>query len=580
MHRPPRSVTTGLTLLAATIGCVATAADERPCDVSVLSSMAKVRRDEHGPSDAGRDLKLFVARGEAECGQLLVSAKTPLKQVAVLAPPLAGPEGATMPLDAHLVGYVPIANPTPVGFGRPGPYPDPLLPLRPFDVEAGGSQAIWVTCWVPRDAVPGIYRGEITITPAAARKTVIPVTVRVAAVEIPVCGVLHSEFLFWKFGANDEWYGKAEWPKREPGFIDTMLRYRMPFPPPLPWASVFTKKADGTWTATWDTFDAAVESWMARGTSFFMLRRQIIPWYGATPPQEIPQRDATAAKLRLLDEHLEEKGWSSRFAFYLFDEPRLSADAATPEDTRGPDNVRAIKAIAEFMHEHCPHLRLIMVTCDPAYESVAMDFPAYVWCPHINHFNGQFQLQRQRMGEPNWMYVCMTTRASNFPDIWRIDRPGASHRAVGSWLWRYQCDGFLFWCVDYWKKNPYETPDIYGKAINGDGFLFYPDPERTRDPFPSIRAELTRDGFEDYELLAMVQNAAVGIAAKAGRNPTAKAWLEKASQVVDVEDAIPRVAEFSLDPAVYEARHRRLLELLETLHKVPVLRKLASKEGP
>jgi hypothetical protein len=468
------------------------------------------------------------------------------------------------------VWYVPIKNPTPVGFGKQGPYPDPLVPMRSFDVAAGESQGIWATCWVPRDAVPGDYRGRLTIQPKGAAATEIDVSVRVSTVQLPVVPALRTSFDYWHAGDDEMWYGKEGWKDREDRFLDDLLKYRMTTPPPLPWGDVFTKRPDGTWVARWDAFDRQVERWRAKGASFFMLRRDVIPWYGREVPREIADRDTIAAKLRLLDAHLEEKGWSDRFGFYLFDEPVLSTDPPKAGDTEGPENVEAIKAIGRFLHEHAPHLRMIIVACDPVYESVAIDQPTYIWCPHINHFNAQFQTQRQQLGEPNWMYVCMTTWKSSFPDMWRIDRPGTSHRAIGSWLWRYQCDGFLFWCVDYWRKNPFETPDIYAKAVNGDGFLFYPDPGKKHDPCPSMRAALMRDGFEDYELFSLARSAAQALVSAGPTLPPAKQaaagkWLASARQILDVEDTIPATNRFSEDAATYENRHRRLLRLLETL---------------
>ncbi|MFM8495292.1 MAG: glycoside hydrolase domain-containing protein [Planctomycetia bacterium] len=538
--------------------------------VSVISTMTKVRRDEHGPVRRGLDVKLTAARGEGESAQLLIQANQPLKGVKVSATPLEGPDGQRLPLELLRVWYVPIKNPTPVGFGKQGPYPDPLVPMRSFDVAAGESQGIWVTCWVPRDAVPGDYRGRITIQPKGAAATEIDVAVGVSTAQLPVVPALRTSFDYWKAGDDEMWYGKEGWKDREGRFLDDLRRYRISTPPVLPWAGVFHKEKDGTWTARWDEFDRQVERWRSKGAAFFMLRREVIPWYGREVPREIADRDAIAAKLRLLDAHLEEKGWSDRFGFYLFDEPILSADWPKAGDTQGPENVEAIKAIGRFLHEHAPHLRMIIVACDPVYESVALDQPTYIWCPHINHFNATFQVQRQQLGEQNWMYVCMTTWKSSFPDMWRIDRPGTSHRAVGSWLWRYQCDGFLFWCVDYWRKNPFETPDIFAEAVNGDGFLFYPDPGKKYDPCPSMRAALMRDGFEDYELLSLVRSAAQALVSAGPTLPPAKQaaagkWLASARQLLNVEDVIPATNRFSEDAADYENRHRRLLRLLDAL---------------
>lgn len=570
----------GLVALHAIVLPPVARADERPeFTMSIVSAMTKLRRDEHGPVRAAPEVRLTAARGEAESMQLVIQADGPLAGMTVTAAPLAGPGDATLPLELLLVGYVPITHPTPVGFGRTGPYPDPLLPMRPFDVAAGESQSIWVTCWVPRDAVPGDYKGSITVQPRGAGPREVPVVVKVSPIQLPVVPALRTSFDYWVAGGNPQWYGAEDWKTREARFLDDLLRYRITTPPRLPWADVFTKAADGTWQATWESFDRAVEAALAKGSAFFMIRRQIFAWYGAVVPAELPDREVIAAKLRLLDTHLAEKGWADRFAFYLFDEPNLAADAPKRDAADGPTNVKSVQAIAAFLHENAPHLRLMIVACDPAYESVAIDKPAYVWCPHINHFNADFQAKRQQMGEPNWMYVCITTWKSNFPDMWRIDRPGTSHRAVGSWLWRYQCDGFLFWCVDFWRKNPFEIPDIYAEGANGDGFLFYPDPKKQDDPYPSIRAALMRDGFEDFELLALARTAAKAVMAEGPKLPPARQgpavkWLTAARQAMSVEDVIPEAQRFADAALPYENRHRQLLTLLERFEKDANLRRM------
>ena len=553
--------------------------------VSVVSALTKVRRDEHGPVAAGGEVNLAAARGEGESVQLLVQATDRLPGVKITATPLKGPAGKRLTLELLQVGYVPITRPTPVGFGRTGPYPDPLLPLAPFDVAAGESQAVWVTCWVPRDAVPGVYKGRIFVRPRSRDATEIPVSVHVSAARLPVIPALRTSFDYWQAGNDSQCYGDENWKPREPRFLDDLRRYRLSTPPVLPWADVFTKRSDGTWTAAWETFDEAVERSLAKGAAFFMVRRHVFAWYGQEVPREIAGRDDLAAKLRLLDAHLEEKGWADRFGFYVFDEPVLSADWPEPGDTRGPENVRAVQELGRFLHEHAPHLRMIIVACDPVYESVAIDEPAFIWCPHINHFNAAFQAERQRLGEPNWMYVCMTTWKSSYPDIWRIDRPGATHRAVGSWLWRYGCDGFLYWCVDYWRKDPFETPDIFRDHINGDGFLFYPDPQKEHDPFPSIRAALTRDGFEDYELLTLVRSAAERVAAaEPGAAPegqaAARTWLAAARAAMEVNDVILSRSSCAEESTAYDDRHRRLLDLLTTLEDDPALRRLLPAASP
>jgi hypothetical protein len=86
---------------------------------------------------------------------------------------------------------------------------------------------------------------------------------------------------------------------------------------------------------------------------------------------------------------------------------------------------------------------------------------------------------------------------------------------------------------------------------NGDGSMFYPDPERKGLPWPSVRAEIVRDGFEDYELLHLLR------AKYAGK---ADAEVEK---ILSCGDIIYSTTNYNETGDMdYINLHRRMLELL------------------
>ncbi|MFN4180393.1 MAG: sugar-binding protein, partial [Armatimonadota bacterium] len=128
----------------------------KPYAVFAVSPMLKLRPEQiptGEPISQRNPITLFAARGEGESIQIVVAAlEQTLKNVKVNASPLVGPKGNLIFPEIRLVGYVPVQKPTPGGFGIVGRYPDPLLPLRNFDVMAGECQSVWLTVWVPRDA--------------------------------------------------------------------------------------------------------------------------------------------------------------------------------------------------------------------------------------------------------------------------------------------------------------------------------------------------------------------------------------------------------------------------------------------
>lgn len=539
--------------------------------VGVLSPLLKLRPEESYAGPAERYIRFTAAQGEAESAQLRINAVKNITKIEVTADDLTGPNGVRIKPEISLVEYVPVEKPTPGGFGVPGRYPDPLVPLRPFAIKKGEAKSLWVTVWVPQDAPAGDYAGHIILAPEGDKPSRIDMELIVCNVKLPFPSHLHTLFLIWNHGGKEEFYGKVWEDKLQKPFYDQLLRYRLNASPPLPWDQVFMQQADGTWTADWKLFDQAVEDWLARGSTFFRAEaitgwRNNLNFAASDSPEDQATRREWAAKLTLLDQHLAEKKWEKMFGIYAFDEPPISSNYPNPGDTAGPENAAKIREFARFVQKHAPHLRIMMVDCDPAYEDVKLNVPAYTWVPHINHFHPEFQQRRQAMGEQSWMYVCITTvYVPEFPDIWRIDRSGTSHRAIGWWLSRYHCDGFLYWAVDYWPQDVFANPVAYPGG-NGEGFLFYPAPDKASPPYPSVRLEIIRDGFEDYDLFTMLREKIAQIEKEPAQAEAVQKLLPEAKALVQLESYFPAISSFPDDPLVYETRHRKVLQMLDNLN--------------
>lgn len=536
----------------------------QPYALFSLSPMTKLRPEEipmGEPLGNKNPITLFAARGEGESIQIAVTALTQsLKNVKVSMTQLIGPKGSLIFPDLRLVGYVPVQKPTPGGFGVAGRYPDPLLPLRPFDVPRGEHRSLWLTVWVPQGVEPGDYEGVLIVEPENAPKLTVPVRLRIFAVTLPAQSFLKTCVLIWDYKAKQV-YGDAWTPERSRRFYEQCLRYRFTPPPPLPWDSVFVRRPDGTWVANWDEFDREVEAWMAKGATAFSITG-ILRWGTKPPPED--ERTEVATKLRLLGEHLKQRGWSERFYFYVFDEP------PTAEFVN-------IEALCRFVHEHAPNLNILLTAGYGATGAFRSHAPTpegatyrslanfiNIWVPHIDCFDEPFLRERKKAGDQVWMYVCISTVGKTYPDIWRIDWTGTAHRAIGWWLWRYGCDGFLYWCVNFWTDDEGKPFDLFANPMaypggNGDGFLFYPDPQRG-DPIPSVRAEIFRDGIEDYDLLCLLREKVEKMQKRA--DPKWRKWLERAQALLRADKLILAFDKFVDDPTAYERQHRELLETL------------------
>jgi len=113
--------------------------------------------------------EVSAAAGEAESVQLLVVAlREPLRSVRVRVTDLepVGGKGPGLPASAirmALVGELRVAPRGDLPPERWGKIPDPLLPLRRFDVERGKLRAVVLTVAVPTDLPPGNYQGIVSV---------------------------------------------------------------------------------------------------------------------------------------------------------------------------------------------------------------------------------------------------------------------------------------------------------------------------------------------------------------------------------------------------------------------------------
>jgi hypothetical protein len=542
---------------------LAAGAGEAGYAVLPVSPMLKVRPEQLPAEAPAPEVRLDAARGEAENRQLLV---VPLRQDLAGVSVTASFDSAATPLptpELERVCYVPVDHPTAVGFRQPGRYPDALFSLAPLEVKLGEAQAVWLTLRVPADTAPGEYRGRIRFAPTNAPAVELPLSVAVHAVTLPRPGKLRSLVLVYD---GVPWYNER-WGEACDSIFQRLLRER--FTPTwlgLPWDGVFRQDPGRGWTADWQAFDAAAEAWIAKGATSFWLPTQPFG-VGLELTQDPAVLAAAAAKLRLLDQHLVARHWEGLFYSYAFDEPP-------------PDRVPAISRYCAFLREHAPH---VMIPITSALRSLSGTGTA--WVPHIHELDSPdhyaFLMRQRRHGDDIWMYTCMGTRWAKHPDNWRIDNYGASHRALGWSLWRHACQGYLYWNASFWKTgegdkqvlyDPLTNPAIVNDTnypdghCNGDGFLFYPDPQGKDLPYPSIRLALTRDGFEDYDLLWLLEDRLRAVRSNSAlHEKVGAARIAAGVEALNPEALVKAGGEYERDPEAYEARHRQLLQAIAEL---------------
>lgn len=294
----------------------------------------------------------------------------------------------------------------------------------------------------------------------------------------------------------------------------------------------------------WVMFDKEIGYYVDRGLNGFNINWLRIPggWgeVGKLDPQQV---EISAEIIKQTERHLAEKGWLKFGYIYTIDEP-------------SSEYFPTIKEIFSFVKENGPHLRRLLTFGYgatrpwmpgekglPAYSEIADYVDIFV--PHSDCFDYPYlkSLKAKNKEKEIWMYVCISAQKP-YPNIWAIDYPGIDHRILFWQCFKYDVEGFLYWCVNYWEKNPWKDTQTYPGG-NGDGSLLYPGEE---GPINSIRWEIIREGIQDYDYLSLLK---------------AKIGEEKAKRFL--EGIVEDLTRYTQDPQKLEQRRIEVGKMLETL---------------
>jgi hypothetical protein len=489
------------------------------------------------PSRAyGSSIELSAAKGEAVSAQLLYRAgSSDERGLRFVASGLTSASGEVLWPEIGVVGYVSLRKPSLLGFHRRGDYPDPVMPLAEFSVRANRNQSLWYTVRVPPSASAGLYEGRISVIGGDGSEHALAARLRVFDVALPRTSFLKTSIAFRnEDDADERYYGKNWTPEMAAQLPLLSLAFRFSTRVDLPLLEAFSTRADGSLGTDWRQFDEATRYWIDRGMTCFELKLPIDWRMGAS---DIDRE--YGSMLEAINAHIVERGWTGLFYFYFYDEP-------------SPSEMKGMRERLDAIRRHAPAIpNLVTYGVTKAAQRELLGRVG-IWVPNLHQFDPVFARRRQALGEEVWAYDCVENVFRSYPDNFRIDWFGTAHRALGWWLFSQGAQGFLYWAVDLWRKNPWETTETY-PWTNGDGALFYPAPDRRSLPYPSIRAYLMLDAIEDYDLLTLLRRAYGGVA----DSPAEVRALLSAKAI------IPRPQSFSTDDELYTRSHERILEWLE-----------------
>jgi len=440
----------------------------------------KVKRSDAAPSAKRSGLKLSAAKNEHEPTQLVLGPGS--GSVTVELAPFAN-LGSEQRVALSAVGY-------------DGDWSETLAPLASggsVSLDAQAGTVIWLSVYVPESAAAGDHTTSLTLTPASGAPIAIPVTLHVFDFTLPK-EIHFASQLNLSIQSLIPSGGAEEAAK-------TMLFEHRLTPASPTWPSGFK------WNITWDSdasptkcsafFDEPNEAppysiqhlakkylkgegWNGVGFPDSMLFQFVD---NATPrPQTFcgidrGDHDGTTAYnaewsefLAALDAYLVQNGYADRSYYYVQNEPQDAADHALAAH------------LCRLTKKAAPNLR-IAVSEEPKPE-IAEDPGGPcgydIWIAHVRAYQEKYAWQRQKQfGETVWFYSLDQDPDPYFNPT-RVDTQGLHERIIPWTAWSHRIRGWAYY----------------------DGGRFFPNGA------PNIRAELLREGFEDYEYLFLANGGA------------------------------------------------------------------------
>lgn len=583
--------------------------------VWLLYPPEKIKADEMLPDAARVDaVRVSAARGEAEPFLLVLRAEVPLRGVEVRLSELKGPGGTVIsaPLEpARTLGYVYVDEPSGTRIAQKMPfetgtgrYPDPLL-RGAASVRPAHNLQFWVTVEVPREAVAGVYRGEVVLScrregwmPAEFVSPVrMPVEVRVRDFALPQPSPL----------LNTAYYSAAALLAARPGMNAREL-YRefashQQTPEPL-LPSPVLRVLPG------DELEVDLDAW-EREAAFALEEMRVpqvfLPVFGSArgvlqglyflwhfpavtgqrwpaypepglPGAYICDKEGRltpgferlfGAYLRKVNALVERRGWGGRVLVSTMDEPYTGHVGGEGRELDKPEaNYRVIGHFVDLVRAAAPALRTFC-TANPVPE---LEGRIDQWCLRNLEAAGSGRFPEPKGGG-------VLTLCDNYRTF--IDYPMVAPRTLGWLCWKTGARGWLTFetmgdLEKAWQEPVLVYPQFKGGTVWGMGQLFYPEP-LGKGLVPSVRWEMMRKGADDYAYLWLLQQRVQSLEG-AGAGPLAEAARHARSFLEHAADGVAGVGselETSSGPARSNAQrqsvpHRIREEAALWLERLPM----------
>jgi hypothetical protein len=471
-------------------------------------------------------LTLFhAAKNETEGFQLVVRApQAGLSNVRVTVGPFRNEAGETLPpatlyrehyVYAHAVqrdyykrdSYV--ASNVPQGAGW---YADALIPFaeesenarfkaQPFEVASFQNQPIWVDVYVPAGASPGLYLSEYTVSSDQGEVTG-EVRLEVWDFTLPESPALDSSFLVWEANTRATYIELLKH-KLMPDYVEREYQSEL------------------------------IEEWGLR-----LLRLGFIGGasYKNCTMDEPPSVTAVAKAAAEQDE---------RLSLYIY-----PADEITNCTNLEPE-LRAWERVARAANVK----QLIPMFPWPELYEGAEPSAVDIWVIYAAQLmaeNGLETIQKVlAKGDEVWSYTALA--AEPHAPQWALNYSPFDFRLFPGFInLRYNMTGLLYWRVDNWSEDPWQTLRVADDPRNypaGEGMLLYPgEAVGTEGVVPSLRLKWLRDGADDYDYGQLLKDKGKQAALDNIARDVVKDWYHWTRDLSVLESAREAMAQAILAP--------------------------------
>ena len=401
-------------------------------------------------------------------------------------------------------------------FNSCGTHPVGLQPFTVAEVLDTGAEIVLEACEVrpfyvalevPRDAQPGEYSVEVSISNGAGTKTL---TARVQVLDrtLPEPADYSYHLDLWQQPYSvSRYYGVQPWSEAHKELLKPYMRRLARAGQKVVTAILFyepwgeqsndkfqpmvetVKKADGTWEYRYGVFDEWVELMAGCGIDSQINCFSMVPWdmsfrywdertssykFLKTTTSAAEYKELWTSFLKAFAEHLREKGW--------FDKTCIAMDE------RGLGDMLNAYEIAQAA---VPGIKMSLA----GNRHSELTAKLHDYCIAYGQFFTPAELaQRRAAGRISTMYTCCTNA---HPGLFTHSDP-VDAAFIAPYCAANGFDGFLHWSWINWTDNPMEDTR-FKLFAPGDTYFFYPGDR------PSLRHERLLEGIQQYEKITILR---------------------------------------------------------------------------